>query len=42
VSVATPPPFTWNTTRGRLRIDIADKDAVYEALDSETVRPSRG
>ena len=41
-SVAAPPPFTWNTTRGRLLIAIEDKDAVYDMLDSETVRPSRG
>lgn len=41
-SVTAPPPFAWNTTRGRLLIDLEDKDAVYEALDTETVRPSRG
>lgn len=36
-----PPSFTWNTTRSRLLIDLADKDRVYEILDSEAVQPAR-
>lgn len=37
-----PPPFTWNTTRGRPLVDLADKDGIYEILDAEVVRTTRG
>lgn len=36
-----PPPFQWNTTSGRLLVDLADKEAVYEILDAEVARPRR-
>lgn len=35
------PPFTWNTTRGRPLVDLADKDRVYEILDGDVVGPTR-
>ena len=35
------PRFDWNTTRGRPLIDLADKDRVYEILDSEAAQPTR-
>ena len=34
-----PAPFKWNTTRGRLLADLADKDAVYAILDADGERP---
>jgi hypothetical protein len=40
-SVAESAPFQWHTTPGRLLIDLEDKDAVYAALDSESVRLPR-
>jgi hypothetical protein len=36
-----PPPFKWSTTRGRLLVDLADKDAVYAILDADTHEPRR-
>ena len=30
-------PFKWNTTRGRLLVDLTDKDVVYEILDADVV-----
>jgi predicted AAA+ superfamily ATPase len=37
-----PPPFTWNVTRGKPLVDLADKDGLYEILDAEAVRVPRG
>jgi len=34
-------PLQWNATPGRALVDLADKEALYEALDAETVRPPR-
>ena len=30
---AAPQCFAWTASAGALRVDLADKDAVYEALD---------
>lgn len=32
-----PPPFTWNTPGGRLRVERTDADAVYAVLDADVV-----
>jgi hypothetical protein len=29
---------TWHTTPGRLLVDLADKDAVYEILDADVAK----
>ena len=29
------PHFEWNTTAGRLMVDLADKDAVYQIVDAD-------
>jgi len=39
--VPKPAPFTWNTTKGRLLVDLADTDAVYGELDAEKIPPAR-
>ncbi|HEU0201039.1 MAG TPA: hypothetical protein VFR86_11455 [Burkholderiaceae bacterium] len=36
-AAASPPPFAWTARSMRARIDLADKDAVLDALDE----PSR-
>lgn len=36
-----PQPFTWNTTRGRPLVDLADKDRLYEILDADIARVTR-
>jgi mRNA-degrading endonuclease RelE of RelBE toxin-antitoxin system len=35
------PPLKWNTTSGRLLVDLTDKEAVYEILDAELIRTRR-
>jgi hypothetical protein len=32
-----PPPFTWNTTRGRLLVELTDADAIYAIVDTDVV-----
>jgi len=39
--VPKPAAFSWNTTKGRLLVDLADADAVYGELDAEKVPPAR-
>jgi len=29
----SPPQFAWNTKQMRARVDLSDKDAVFQALD---------
>jgi len=45
VKEAAPRHFAWTASAGALRVDLADKDAVYEALDEAlddaTSDPSR-
>jgi Arc/MetJ family transcription regulator len=33
VKEAAPQYFVWTASAGSLRVDLADKDALYEALD---------
>ncbi len=33
VKEAAPPDFAWNASAGALLVDLADKDAVVEALE---------
>ena len=34
--------FEWNTTAGRLMVDLADKDAVYQIVDADlAAKPDR-
>jgi len=35
------PRFKWNTSAGRLTIDLADKDAVFQILDAEVAAKLR-
>ena len=39
VKEAAPQYFAWTASAGALRVDLADKDAVYEALDDAGDHP---
>ncbi len=39
VKEAPPQYFAWTASAGALRVDLADKDAVYEALDDAGDHP---
>lgn len=41
VKEGAPQYFAWTVSAGALRVDLADKDAVYEALDDAPPDPSR-
>jgi hypothetical protein len=40
VKEAAPQYFAWNASAGPLLVDLADKDAVYEALEGEPPKPA--
>ncbi len=40
VKAAAPRCFTWNASAGALLVDLADKDAVHEALEGERLTPA--
>lgn len=41
VKEVAPQRFAWATTPGSLRVDLADKDAVYAALDETREEETR-
>jgi hypothetical protein len=40
VKEAAPQYFAWNASAGPLLVDLADKDAVYEALEDDPPKPA--
>jgi hypothetical protein len=40
VKEAAPRYFAWNASAGALLVDLADKDAVYEALEDDPPTPA--
>ena len=40
VKEAAPHYFTWVASSGPLLVDLADKDAVYEALEGDDLDPA--
>ena len=40
VREAAPRYFAWTASTGPLLVDLADKDAVYEALDCDPPKPA--
>jgi hypothetical protein len=40
VKEAAPRYFAWTASAGTLLVDLADKDAVYEALEGDPLKPA--
>jgi hypothetical protein len=40
VKEAAPRYFAWTASAGPLLVDLADKDAVYEALEGDPLKPA--